>query len=83
MKNLGQMMKQAQKMQQKMTEMQEELQSMEVTGESGAGMLKVTLNGKGQARSLKIDPSLIDPSDPIPWCGADICGRTCSGRTSA
>ncbi|HJO87038.1 MAG TPA: YbaB/EbfC family nucleoid-associated protein, partial [Rhodospirillales bacterium] len=43
MKNLGQMMKQAQEMQSKMTEMQDKLAEMEVTGSSGAGMIEVTL----------------------------------------
>ncbi|MBT3917412.1 MAG: YbaB/EbfC family nucleoid-associated protein [Rhodospirillaceae bacterium] len=64
MKNLGQMMKQAQEMQSKMTEMQDKLSEMEVTGSSGAGMIEVTLSGKSDVRNIKIDPSLIDPSDP-------------------
>jgi hypothetical protein len=64
MKNLGQMMKQAQEMQSKMTEMQDKLAEMEVTGSSGAGMIEVTLTGKSDVRKIKIDPSLIDPSDP-------------------
>lgn len=63
MKNLGQMMKQAQAMQAKMADMQEKLASMEVTGQSGAGMVKATLNGKSELRSLKIDPSLVDPNE--------------------
>ena len=64
MKNLGQMMKQAQGMQSKMTEMQDKLAEMEVTGSSGAGMIEVTLTGKSDVRKIKIDQSLIDPSDP-------------------
>ncbi len=63
MKNLAGMMKQAQEMQSKMTEMQENLQSVEVTGSSAAGMCQVTLNGKGEAVKLKIDPSLVTPDD--------------------
>ena len=63
MKNLGQMLKQAQAMQSKMTEMQDKLAAVEVTGASGGGMVKVTLNGKNEMRSVKIDPSLIDPAD--------------------
>jgi DNA-binding YbaB/EbfC family protein len=58
MKNLGQLMKQAQAMQTKMAEMQEKLETMEVSGTSGAGMITVTLNGKGAMRGVKIDPSL-------------------------
>lgn len=63
MKNLGQMLKQAQAMQSKMTEMQDKLAAVEVTGASGGGMVKVTLNGKNEMRSVKIDPSLIDPAE--------------------
>jgi len=63
MKNLASMMKQAQQMQSKMTEMQENLQTVEVTGSSAGGMCQVTLNGKGEARKLKIDPSLVTPED--------------------
>ncbi len=63
MKNLGQMMKQAQQMQAKMQEMQEKLGAVEVTGASGGGMVSVTLNGKGEMRGLKIDPSLFNSDD--------------------
>ena len=47
MKNLGQMMKQAQEMQTKMQEMQEKLVDLEISGASGGGMVTVRLNGKG------------------------------------
>ena len=57
MKNLGQMMKQAQEMQTKMQEMQDSLANIEVTGASGGGMCQVTLTGKGLARRVKIDSS--------------------------
>ena len=63
MKNLAQIMKQAQEMQSKMSEMQENLVNVEITGESAAGMVSVTLNGKGGMIRLKVDPSLINPSD--------------------
>ena len=62
MKNLGQMMKQAQEMQAKMAEMQGRLGEIEVPGQAGAGMISVVLNGKGELRSLKIDPALVDPA---------------------
>jgi hypothetical protein len=58
MKNLGQLMKQAQAMQTKMAEMQEKLETLEVSGSAGAGMVTVTLNGKGVMRGVKVDPSL-------------------------
>jgi DNA-binding YbaB/EbfC family protein len=54
------MMKQAQQMQAKMAEMQEKLVEMEVEGVAAAGMIRVTMNGKGQMRGIKIDPSLVD-----------------------
>ncbi len=63
MKNLGQMMKQAQEMQAKMAEMQEQLSAIEVTGASGGGMIQVTLNGKGEMRRVAIDPALVDPGE--------------------
>jgi nucleoid-associated protein EbfC len=63
MKNLGNMMKQAQQMQARMEEMQAGLAQIEVSGQSGAGMVSVTLSGKGDVRSVKIDPKVIDPAD--------------------
>lgn len=64
MKNLGNLMKQAKAMQDKMETMQAELEEMEVSGESAAGMVKVTLTAKGVLKGVKIDPSIIDPADP-------------------
>lgn len=63
MKNLGQMMKQIQGMQSQMQEMQAALERMEMTGQSGGGMVNVTLNGKGEMRRVKIDPKLLDPAE--------------------
>ena len=63
MKNLGQMMKQAQEMQAKMAEIQEQLSATEVTGSAGGGMVRVTMTGKNEARKLKIDPALINPAE--------------------
>tara|TARA_B100000029_G_C17005314_1_gene752757 strand:+ start:66 stop:389 length:324 start_codon:yes stop_codon:yes gene_type:complete len=63
MKNLGQMMKQAQQMQAKMAEMQEGLGALEISGGAGGGMVTVTLNGKGEMQGLKIDPSLVNSDD--------------------
>ncbi len=57
------MMKQAQAMQQKMEEAQKKIAEIEVTGSSGGGMVSLTVNGKGEARKVKIDPSIIDPND--------------------
>lgn len=63
MKNLGNLMKQAKEMQAKMAEMQQSLEGHEETGEAGAGLVKVTLNGKAEMRGLEIDPSLITADD--------------------
>jgi len=59
MKNLGQMMKQAQEMQARMGELQTRLAEVEMTGSSGGGLVQVTLNGKGEMRKVKIDKSLM------------------------
>ena len=63
MKNLGQMMKQAQQMQSKMAEMQAQLETVEMTGASGGGLVQVTVGGKGDLRRIKLDKSLIDPNE--------------------
>ncbi|MEX0922378.1 MAG: YbaB/EbfC family nucleoid-associated protein [Rhodovibrionaceae bacterium] len=63
MKNLGQMMKQAQEMQSKMEAMQAELAEAELQGQAGGGMVSVTMNGKGVLKQVKIDPKLVDPED--------------------
>ncbi len=63
MKNLGQLMKQAQQMQSKMAEMQAQLETVEMTGIAGGGMVKLSLNGKGDVKSLKIDPAAVDPAE--------------------
>ncbi len=69
MKGIGDLMKQAQAMQEDMQEnmrkMQEDLQNMEVVGESGAGLVKVTLNGKHEARGVDIDASLLTEDKEI------------------
>ena len=64
MKNLGQMMKQAQQMQARMSEMQEEMEAHEVTGAAGGGLVSVRLNGKFDVRGVSIDPTIIDPEEP-------------------
>ena len=63
MKNLAGLMKQASQMQAKMAEMQARLESLEVEGEAGAGMVRVILSGKGVLKSVKIDPKLADPAE--------------------
>ena len=63
MKNLSQMLKQAQEMQSKMAEMQIALEQIEITGQSGGGLVSVTVTGKGEMRKVKIDPKLADPNE--------------------
>jgi len=55
---IGNLMKQAQQMQANMQKAQEEIAAMEVTGESGGGMVKVTINGRHEAKRVQIDPSV-------------------------
>jgi DNA-binding YbaB/EbfC family protein len=63
MGDMGKMMKAAQEMQGKMAEMQEELSTMTVTGESGAGLVKATSTAKGELTGLDIDPSIFNGDD--------------------
>ena len=61
--DMGKMMKAAQEMQGKMAQMQEEMHSIMVTGESGAGLVKATATAKGELTSLDIDPSIFSGDD--------------------
>ncbi|MBX9591506.1 MAG: YbaB/EbfC family nucleoid-associated protein [Hyphomonadaceae bacterium] len=63
MKDLMKLMKQAGEIQGRMQKLQEELAALEVEGQSGAGLVKVTLNGKMEPRAIKIDPSLVKPDE--------------------
>ncbi|MBI5119929.1 MAG: YbaB/EbfC family nucleoid-associated protein [Rhodospirillales bacterium] len=63
MKNIGQLMKQAQQMQSKMAEMQAKLAEAEMSGSSGGGMVNITVNGKGDLKKVSIDPSLLNADD--------------------
>jgi hypothetical protein len=61
--DMAKIMKQAQEMQAKMAEAQARLDAIEVTGESGAGLVTATASAKGQLRRLSIDPSLFKPEE--------------------
>ena len=65
MDNMGELMKKAQKMQENMQKAQEEIAKAEVTGESGAGLVKVVMNGRHDVRKLEIDPSLMSEEKDI------------------
>lgn len=63
MKNIGQMMKQAQQMQKRMQEAQAKLEDMTVEGTAGSGMITVIMTCKGSVKSIAIDPSVVDKDD--------------------
>jgi DNA-binding YbaB/EbfC family protein len=56
--NIGQLMRQAQQLQDKMQKAQEQIGALEVTGESGGGMVKVMMNGRHEVRRVEIDPTV-------------------------
>lgn len=58
--NLGNLMKEAQKMQQRMQEAQEQLSQLVVTGEAGGGMVRVKMNGRHDVTEVKLNPSLME-----------------------
>ncbi len=57
------MMKQARELQSKMAEMQAEIEQLTRDGTAGAGLVTVTINGKGEMRGLTVDPSLLKPDE--------------------
>lgn len=61
--NMGNLMKQAQKLQQQMEDMQKELETKEFTATSGGGAVKVVANGKKQILEVSISPEVVDPDD--------------------
>jgi DNA-binding YbaB/EbfC family protein len=63
MADLMGMMKQAKALQEKMQAMQEEVEAVTVEGGAGGGLVKVTLNGKSELKSIRIDPSLLKPEE--------------------
>ncbi len=65
MKGLNDMMKQAQQMQEQMQKAQQELAEKEVQGESGAGLVKVTMNGRHDVKAVNVDSSLLSEDKEI------------------
>jgi DNA-binding YbaB/EbfC family protein len=61
--NMGEMMKKVQKMQAQMAESQKILESLEVEGVSGGGRIKITADGKGTIKGVKIDPAVVNPEE--------------------
>jgi DNA-binding YbaB/EbfC family protein len=62
-KNMGNLMKQAQKVQQQMMKLQEELNAREVSAQSGGGMVEAVVNGKGELLRLRIEKEVVNPDD--------------------
>ncbi len=63
MPNMQQLMKQAQKMQKQMEETQAALEAKVLTATAGGGMVEVTITGKKEIKSIKINPEVVDPED--------------------
>ncbi len=63
--NIAQMMQKAQRMQENMQKVQEELGQLEVTGQAGGGVVKVTITGKMEARKVAIDPSVLADAEML------------------
>lgn len=61
--NINKLMKQAQEMQKKIGDVQNKMGELEIVGSSGAGMVSVTLTGKGDAKRVKLDPKAVDPNE--------------------
>jgi hypothetical protein len=61
--NMQQLMKQAQQMQQQLMSAQAELADLEVEGHAGGGLVRATMSGSGELKSLVIDPRAVDPDD--------------------
>lgn len=62
---MGNLMKQAQKMQEEMQKAQERIAELEVTGESGAGLVKITMDGRHDVKSVSLDDSLMEEDKEI------------------
>ncbi|MBO6756476.1 MAG: YbaB/EbfC family nucleoid-associated protein [Roseibium sp.] len=78
------MMKQAKQMQEQMGSLQEQISDIEAEGVSGGGLVKVVLNGKGEMKSLKIDPSLFTEDDVEILEDLIIAAHTdCKAKTEA
>lgn len=65
MKGLGDLMKQAQAMQDRMRQLQEEVAKLEVVGESGAGLVRVTMNGRHEVKRVEVDASLMEEEKTV------------------
>jgi DNA-binding YbaB/EbfC family protein len=76
--NIGQLMRQAQQLQANMQKAQEQLASLEVTGEAGGGMVKVVMNGRHEVRRVDIDPAVAASDREML---EDLFGAACNDAT--
>lgn len=67
-KNMGNLMKQAQKVQQQMMKLQEELNQREVSAQSGGGMVEAFVTGKGELLRLRLEPEVVNPEEAEMLC---------------
>ncbi|MEZ5839789.1 MAG: YbaB/EbfC family nucleoid-associated protein [Hyphomicrobiales bacterium] len=63
MRDFGKMLKQAQELQGRMAKLNEEVESLEIEGKAGGGLVTVVLNGKNELKTVRIDPSLMKPEE--------------------
>ncbi|MBI5524179.1 MAG: YbaB/EbfC family nucleoid-associated protein [Desulfarculus sp.] len=63
MGGMGNLLKQAQKVQQQVMKMQEELANREISAQAGGGMVEATVNGRGEILRLRLEPEVVDPAD--------------------
>ena len=75
--NIGNMMKQAQQLQANMQRAQAEIAALEVTGEAGGGMAKVTMTGRHEVRRVSLDPSIVSADDTATGCPR--CSESANG----
>ncbi len=82
-KNMGGLMKQAQKMQQQMMKLQEEIGAREVQAQAGGGMVSATVNGKGELVGLSIEREVVDPDDVEMLCDLVVAAVNEAQRRAA
>ena len=81
--DMNKLMQQAQQMQSQMQQLQEEAANEIVEASAGGGMVTVTADGRGKIRSIRIDPTVVDPADVETWFAPDGCTSAGTGSPSA
>ena len=78
---LGNLMRQAQQMQETMQKAQAELADLEVAGEAGAGMVKIVLNGRHEAKTITIEPKLLSEDEDLVVAAINDAVRKIAARS--